>query len=149
MFMMFINDIVDYINTDLEDIFTMEDMQLFILLYADDEEVFSKSPDALQSILHDIELYCGTWGLKINTAKTKDMIFVKGRHTTCDLYLNDVKLDVVDSFKYLGVHFFKNGNWSRMQKRLAQHATYAPHNLFSIFKHTELPVSDTCKLFDS
>ena len=35
-------------------------------------------------------------------------MFEKGRHTTCDLYLNDDKLDVVDSFKYLGVHFFKN-----------------------------------------
>ena len=58
MFMMFINDIVDNINTDLENVFTVEDTQLFMLLYADDAVVFSKSSDALQSIIHDIELYC-------------------------------------------------------------------------------------------
>ena len=57
MFMMFIHVIYDNINTDLENIFTVEDMQLFMLLYA---VVFSKSADALQSIIHEIELYCGT-----------------------------------------------------------------------------------------
>ena len=36
-----------------------------------------------------------------------------------------------------------------MQKRLAQHANYALHNLFSIFKQTKLPISDKCKLFDA
>ena len=149
MFMMFINDIIDNINTNLENIFTLQDMQLFMLLYADDAVVFSTSRESLQSMLNDIELYCGTWGLKINTSKTKVMIFEKGRPTTCDLYLNNVKLEVVNSFKYLGVHIFKNGHWLRMQKRLAQHANYALHNLFSIFKQTELPISDKCKLFDA
>lgn len=149
MFMMFINDIADNINTDLENIFTIEQIQFFMLLYADDAAVFAKSPDSLQSMLHDIELYCGIWNLKINTNKTKVMIFEKGRHTTCDLYLNNVKLEVVTSFKYLGVHFFKNGNWSRTQKRLAQHATYALHNLFSLFKQLELPTTEKCKLFDT
>ena len=88
-----------------------------MLLYADDAVVFAKSPQALQSILDDIELYCRTWGLKINTSKTKTMIFEKGRHSTYDFYLNDVKLELVTSFKYLGIHFFKNGNLSRTQKK--------------------------------
>ena len=35
------------------------------------------SKEKLQTILNDIELYCGIWGLKINTAKTKAMIFEK------------------------------------------------------------------------
>ena len=126
MFMMFINDITDNININ---IFTLQNMQLFMLLYADDAVVFSTSCEFLQSMLNDIELYCGTLGLKINTSKTKVMIFEKGRPTTCDLYLNHVKLEVVNSFKYLGVHIFKNGHWLRMQKRLAQHANYAHHNL--------------------
>ena len=70
MFMMFINDIIDNINTNLENIFTLQDMQLFMLLYADDAVVFSTSRESLQSMLNDIELYCGTWGLKVNTSKT-------------------------------------------------------------------------------
>ena len=59
MFMMFINDIIDNINTNLESIFTLQDMQLFMLLYADDAVVFSTSRESLQSMLNDIELYCG------------------------------------------------------------------------------------------
>ena len=40
LFMTFINDIIDNINTDLEGIFTVEEIQLFMLLYADDVVVF-------------------------------------------------------------------------------------------------------------
>ena len=56
---------------------------------------------------------------------------------------------MVDSFKYLGVHFFKNGNWFRTQKRLAQHASYALHNLFALFRQIDIPVTEKCKLFDT
>ena len=88
-----------------------------MLLYADDAVVFAKSPEALQSILNDLELYCATWGLNINISKTKVMIFEKGRNTSHDFYLNNVKLEIVSSFKYLGIHFFKNGNLFRTQKK--------------------------------
>ena len=130
LFMLFINDIVQNINVGLDKIFTIDELQLFLMLYADDAVVFAKSPEVLQSILADIESYCNIWGLKINTAKTKAMIFEKGRHTHFDFYLNNVRLEVVTSFKCLGIHFFKNGNWNRTQKRLSQHAAFALHNLF-------------------
>lgn len=115
--MLFRNDIVQNINVGLEKIFTIDDMQLFLMLYADDAVVFAKSPEALQSILFDIETYCTIWDLTINTKKTKAMIFEKGRHTSYDFYLNNIKLEMVTSFKYLGIHFFKNGNWYRTQKK--------------------------------
>ena len=60
--MMCINDLIDNINADLDKIFKIE--------YADDAVVFAKSKETLQSLLNDIELYCGTWGLKINIKKT-------------------------------------------------------------------------------
>ena len=74
------------------------------------------------------------------------MIFEKGRHTSFDFHLNNTKLDIVSSFKYLGMHFFKNGNWLRAQKRIADHASYpcnVPlHKLFGLFEQTELPSSE-------
>ena len=90
IFMMFINDIKQNINSDLDGIFNINDIKLFILLYADDQVVFAKSPESLQRMLLDIENYCTTWGLKINTSKTKVMIFEKGRHTSYDFYLNNI-----------------------------------------------------------
>ena len=146
--MLFINDIVQNINVGLDQIFTVDDMKLFLMLYADEAVVFAKSPIVLQSILYDIESYCTLWGLKINTAKTKAMIFEKGRHTHYDFYLNNVKLEIVTSSKYLGMYFFINGNWNRTQKRLSQHAAFALHNLFSLFRQTEFTTPQKCKLFD-
>ena len=77
------------------------------------------------------------------------MIFERGRHTSYNFLLNNTIIDVVDSFKYLGIHFFKNGNWNRTQKRLANHASFALHNLLSLFNQLELPMSQKCKLFDT
>ena len=149
LFMLFINDIIQNINTDLNDIFTIDEMRLFLLLYADDAVAFAKSPEVLQLILNDIESYCTLWGLKINTRKTKAMIFEKGRHTHFDFYLNNVKLELVDSFKYLGIHFFKNGNWHRTQQRLAQHGSFALHKLFSLFNQVELTISKNASFLTS
>lgn len=149
LFMFFINDITQNINSNFNSIFTLDEINIFMLLYADDAVLFARSPEALQSILTDLERYCRIWGLKINTSKTKTMIFEKGRHTTFDFYLNNTKLEVVSSFKYLGMHFFKNGNLLRTQKRIAEHASYALHNLFVLLKQVELPISEACKLFDT
>ena len=85
--MLFVNDIIDNINSDLENMFTLNELKLFLIMYADDQVVFARSPETLQRILKDIEDYCNIWGLKINTNKTKAMIFEKGRHTHYDFYI--------------------------------------------------------------
>ena len=78
IFMMFINYINQNINSDLDGIFNINDIKLILFLYADDQVVFAKSPESLQRMLLDIENYYNTWGLKINTSKTKVMLFEKG-----------------------------------------------------------------------
>lgn len=149
LFMLFVNDIIDNINVDLSNIFSINELKLFLILYADDQVVFATSPETLQSLLNDIEHYCNVCGLKINTNKTKAMIFEKGRHTYFDFFIYGQTIEVVDSFKYLGITFFKNGNWFRTQKCIAKHAAFALHNLFRIFNTVELPVAQKCKLFDT
>ena len=148
-FMLFVNDIVENINTDLENIFSLNELKLFLILYADDQVLFATSPESLQSILTDIETYCRLWGLIINIEKTKAMIFEKGRHSKYDFYSYNTATEVVDSFKYLGITLFKNGNWYRCQKCIAKHASFALHNLFTIFNNIELPIIQKCKLFDT
>lgn len=97
------------INSNIDSIFTINELKLYILLFADDAVLFAHTPHALQSMLDDIQNYCDTWGLKVNTKKTKTMIFEKGRHTTHNFIYNNTILEVLDSFKYLGIHLFKNG----------------------------------------
>ena len=107
LFLYFVNDIVSSFNENIEGLFELNDMKLFILLFADDAILFAQTPEALQSLLNDLSTYCDTWGLKINRNKTKIMIFERGRLTKFDFSLNNTVLEIVTSFKYLGVHFFK------------------------------------------
>ena len=117
LFMFFVNDLSLNINTDLDDIFTLNEIKYFLLLYADDQALFAKSPTALQSMINDLVNYCDTWGLTINTQKTKVMIFEKGRPARHDFYIYNTAIEAVNAFKYLGINFFKNGSWYRSQKK--------------------------------
>ena len=150
LFMLFVNDIIENINSVIEDIFTLNEIKLFLILYADDQE----SPETLQKILTDIENYCNMWGLKFNTQKTKGMIFEKGRrthHAQHDFYIYKTALEVVESFKYFGVTLFKNGNWNRSQKMYSKYASFALYSVhvFTILNSVELPLSQQCLLFDT
>jgi hypothetical protein len=80
--MLFANDIIDNINTNLDGLFTVNELKLFLILFAVDQVLFAKSPTSLQSMLKDVENYCTRWNMKINTSKTKAMVFEKGRHHT-------------------------------------------------------------------
>ena len=145
----FLNDILNSINTNLNGIINIDTLQLFLLCFADDAVIFSENPQSLQIILNDVEQYCNVWNLKINVNKTKIMIFENGRHTKHDFFIYNSKIEIVHCFKYLGVYFYKNGNWNRTQKRVAQHASYSLHNLFIVCNQLELPISQKSKLFDS
>ena len=76
------------------------------------------------------------------------MIFEKGRKATYfDFYIYGTAIEFVDYFKYLGVTLFKNGNWNRTQTCLSQHASFALHKLFTVFKGIELPIPQKLNLF--
>lgn len=101
---MFVNDIVTSINTNINGIFSVDEMKLFLILFADDQVLFTTSPTSLQSMLNDIETYCTLWGLKINVSKTKVLIFEKSsRHS--NFYLYNETLEIVASLKYFGCIF--------------------------------------------
>lgn len=143
LFMLFVNDIISSINKNLWNIFTLNEIKLFLILYADDQVVFAKSPETLQFLLYDIEDNCNSWGLKINTAKAKMMIFEKGRQTNYDCFINNTRIISIELFRYLGVTIFKNGNWHRSQKCIAKHASIALYNLFAVLNNIELSVNQT------
>lgn len=66
LFMLFVNDIMDNINTNLDGIFTINEVKLLSIMFADDQVLFTTSPITLQAMLNYIESYCNTWKLEIN-----------------------------------------------------------------------------------
>ena len=93
--------------------------------------------------------YSTAWDLEVNTDKTKTLIFENGWKTLYQFYYGETLLEPVDSFKYLGVQFFSNGNWNRTQKHIAQHGSYALHNLYKTLSNVRLNIPEKIKLFDS
>ena len=81
--------------------------KIFMLLYADDNIVFSNSPEELQKSLDLLSVYCKRWKMSINVAKTKVMVFRKGGMLPRNLSFvyNGTQLEIVRSFKYLGIVF--------------------------------------------
>jgi len=62
--MLFVNEILDNINSDLNGIFTINKLKLFLILYADLKALFALSLESLQLMMNDVYTYCNTLGLK-------------------------------------------------------------------------------------
>jgi len=59
--MLFVNDILDNINSDLGGIFTINELKLFLILKPNGQALFALSPESLQSMMDDKYTYCNTW----------------------------------------------------------------------------------------
>ena len=148
LFVLFINDIIESISNGNADALPINDINLFMLLYADDAVLFSTSAEKLQIMVNKLNDYSSIRNLKVNTNKTKIMIFEKGRKTNVNIYYNGILLEIVDNFKYLGTMFYKNGCWNRTQKTLAEYGSFAMHNLNRLFQNITLSDNEKFKLFD-
>jgi hypothetical protein len=115
---------------DLEDLFRQLDGELlkiiqeklenelhifykyFVILHADDTVILSETKEGMQQALDIFESYCEIWGLQVNVAKAKVMIFRK-RKTAQDpnFILHGQTLDIVDTYSYLEVIFKYNGTF--------------------------------------
>ena len=88
------------------------------------------------------------WKLTVNTSKTKVLIINKGRHRTCQFYYNGIALDIVNSFKYLGVVFSSNGSFRKAKVEIAKQAERAMYNLLAKCKNLALPIDMKIDLFN-
>ena len=81
-------------------------LKIFVLLYADDTVPLAESPEELQKLLVIFSQYCRTWKLKVNTSKTKVLIFGIRKKLDLHFNINGIALDIVDSYKHLEIFTF-------------------------------------------
>lgn len=150
LFIIFINDIVNDIASDNISTFTLNQIQIFMLLFADDTVLFAESPDDMQILLDGLKAYCDKWNISVNTEKTKIVVFKSGnRRSNVELYFDNILLEQVTSFTYLGVTLSSNGNFFQTQKSLAEQANKALYSLNKLFDKVHLNITEKIKLFDS
>ena len=73
------------------------------LFYADDMCVLSPSLRGLQKLLDICSNYCAEWDICLNAKKTKNMFFGKNKSFDFRPTLNNVPIEWVREWKYLGV----------------------------------------------
>ena len=96
LFILFINDMYENLVVNDGDAFTLNDLKIFILLFADDTVLIFYTPEGLQNLINQLHRYCCKWGITVNTEKTVVMVFKQGnRPEELDIYYNGKRLNVV------------------------------------------------------
>jgi len=150
LFIFFINDMYIQLQDEQLETFTIEELQLYLLLFADDTVLFSYTKHGLQELLNKLHVYCQKWDIHVNTNKTVAMVFQPGsRKQEVEIFYDGAKLTVVKQFTYLGVTLSANGNFYKTQKTLADQSLKAIFALSTLFDKIDLQVSDKVKLFDT
>ena len=86
------------------------------MLFADDTVLILESILELQELLNKLSSYCKKWNIMVNTDKTKAMLFKSSnRPESFDIFYDNVRLENVDSFIYLGVCLSSNGSFHKAQ----------------------------------
>ena len=102
LFNIFVSDLAK--KLDLVDLkIQVNNRELNTLFWADDIVMFAKTENTLREMLKTLEVYSNENKLKINTDKTKIMIFNKtGRLIRRAFHINDTRIENARTYKYLG-----------------------------------------------
>jgi hypothetical protein len=79
LFNIFIDDFAKYLDKNLTDPISLNNIEINHLLYADDLVLMVQSPVSFQHCLNALQNFCKDWKLDINPNKTKVIVFCKKR----------------------------------------------------------------------
>ena len=124
--------------------------KLLLLLYADDTVIMAESAQELQKAIDGMCQYCEDWNLKINTSKTKVLVFSRGKiRNLPSIMFGNNKLEVVFDYVYLGCTFNYNGTFIKAIKRLYGVASRAMFSILSKSRSLPLDIDTQLHLFNS
>ena len=146
LFSMYINDMEAVLSNDSNGV-TINDIRIILLFYADDCVVFSETPEGLQREIDLLYDYCNRWRLKVNTTKSKVIVFRKGnREVNYSWTFGGSPLLVCNKMAYLGNVFSANGSFNQTQITLAEQASKAMYSLFKRMNNNFYNVKPTFML---
>lgn len=101
LFSLYINDLHEYLEGGI----WVDDINVRLLLYADDIVILSDDIKILQSMITNLEKYCNYWNLEVNLTKSKIMVFRNGgRLSRLEKWLyKEEEVEIVNEYSYLGM----------------------------------------------
>ena len=151
MFSLFIEDLELFLTDNINSGLTINDITIILLLFADDMVIIGKTPNELQQSLDLLKSYCDTWGLEVNTDKTKIVVFRKRGPVFENekwLYGNSY-IEVVNDFNYLGTCFNYTGTFCLNQEVLTGKGLKALNVFLYKIKNYCISPKILCQLFDA
>ena len=124
LFKMFIDDIYSILNENECNPINIDGMKLGCLLYADDIVILSNNAKGLQTSLDKLNTYRKKWRLKVNTYKTKTMVFNCRKSKNIFKFGNYI-LEDVNRVCYLGFILTPSCKFSAAIKHLYDKANNA------------------------
>ena len=124
LFNLFINDLVEYLQSDITEAVKLNEYSCNCLMYADDLLLLLESLEGLCQTMDKLGNYCVQWKLNISSIKTKIMIFGKNlKRTGLTHNIGNVTVEGCQDYPYLGTimtptnssvkcktHLFKQAN---------------------------------------
>ena len=117
------------------------------LRFADDIDGLAGSEEELRNLVSNLDEKCEAAGMEISAEKTK-LMTNKEKGLSSDILVNNNKLEVVSTFKYLGAIISDEGSKKEVICRIAQ-ATAALTKLSTIWKDKEISLSTKIRLMRS
>ena len=78
LFFLFINDIESSLQVNAFEGITLDEITIYLLLFADDAVIISDSKEGLKKSLTQLESYCKKWKLTVNVSNIKEVFFSNG-----------------------------------------------------------------------
>jgi hypothetical protein len=137
LFLIFINTLALEINKHKLGI-QVQHRNISLLLFADDIVLLAESADKLQQMLNQVFYFCSKWRSEVNAKKTEVMIFGPKPKKKYEWRFGEVKLNVTDKYKYLGLDFCSNLSWKKTKERFFAKARAKASAAFSMANASEI-----------
>ena len=134
IFSLFVNDIELNLINECNSV-QLNEINLFLLMYADVTGLFTESSEDLQKMLDALFHWTREYKLIVNVDKTKVVIFMPSWQIGTDsFYYNGNLVEIVNNFSYLGMLFNYNGKLNVTQMHIAAQGKKA---LFCLMKEVQ------------
>uniref|UniRef100_A0A146MDJ5 RNA-directed DNA polymerase from mobile element jockey n=1 Tax=Lygus hesperus TaxID=30085 RepID=A0A146MDJ5_LYGHE len=146
LFALFINDLTDALVCGV----AVGSQVIPALLYADDVVVVAESREDLQRNIDALHGYCTRWSLEVNLEKSKIVVFRRGGRLAGQdkWYYGSNELDIVSSFRYLGVSLTPALSFTGHLRDKASASKTAINSIYrSFFKQNSIPINAKYKVF--
>jgi Reverse transcriptase (RNA-dependent DNA polymerase) len=131
---------------------TPDIFQILILLFADDVALTSFSVLGLQKQINILKNFADNFGMSVNLSKTKIIVFRKGGFLAKNEHWNygNELIEVVNSYKYLGLHFTTKLSLSNAVSELAVKAKVRTMQILRcLFRLGDIRSNIFFKIFDA